>query len=118
MLAGVVVLAISSAAQGGVELVKDGRAVSEIVIAPDAIQAVKLAAQDLQKHLKQMSGAELPILETPSPGVASRVYVGESQCTRELGFQPARFRTSGLEILAEKDHVILVGPDKQRDPCP
>jgi hypothetical protein len=69
-------------------------------------------------HLKQMSGAALPIVTTPSPGVASRVYVGESRFTRELGFQPARFSTSGLEILAEKDHVILVGPDKQRDPCP
>ena len=71
MLAGIVLLAISSAAQGGVELVKDGRAVSEIVIAPDAIQAVKLAAEDLQKHLKQMSGAELPIVTASSPGVAS-----------------------------------------------
>jgi hypothetical protein len=52
MLAVVVVLAASSASRGEVELVKDGRAVSEIVIAPDASQAVQLAAQDLQKHLK------------------------------------------------------------------
>ena len=118
LLAGVVVLAIGSAAQGEVELVRDGRAVSEIVIAADAIQAVKLAAQDLQKHLAQMSGAELPIVTAPSPGVASRVYVGESPSTRELGFKPAPFRTSGLEILAEKNYVILAGPDKQREPCP
>lgn len=118
MLAGVVVLAISSAAQGEVELVKEGRAVSEIVIAPDAIQPVRLAAQDLQMHLRQMSGAELSIVETPSPGVANRVYVGESRFTRELGFQPAPFCTSGFEILAEKNHVILFGPDRQRDPCP
>jgi len=118
MVAGVVGLAISCAAQGEVELVRDGRAVSEIVIAADAIQVVKLAALDLQMHLKQMSGAELPIVQAPSPGVAARVYVGESHFTRELGFKPASFRTSGLEILAEKNHVILVGPDKQRDPCP
>lgn len=107
VVASVVGLAISSAALGEVELVKDGRAVSEIVIAADAIQVVKLAALDLQMHLKQMSGAELPIVVAPSPDVAARVYVGESQFTRELGFKPASFRTSGLEILAEENHVIL-----------
>jgi hypothetical protein len=112
------VLVLACAAHGGVDLVKDGRVVSEIVIASDAIQAVRLAAQDLQEHLKRMSGAELPIVEAPSPGVPSRVYVGESEFARKLGFKPARFTTSGLEILAEKTHVILVGPDKQRDPCP
>jgi hypothetical protein len=101
MLAGVVVFTISAASQGEVELVKDGRAVSEIVIAPDAIQAVKLAAQDLQEHLKQMSGAELPIVQAPSPSVTSHVYVGESPFTRELGFQPAAFSTSGFEILGK-----------------
>ncbi len=118
LLAGLVMLALACAAHGGVDLVKDGRAVSEIMIAPDAIQAVRLAAQDLQEHLKRMSGAELPIVEVPSPGVPSRVYVGESEFTRKLGFKPAPFTTSGLEILAEKNHVILAGPDKQRDPCP
>lgn len=118
MLAGTAALAICAAARGEVPLVKDGRAVSEIVIAPDAIQAVKLAAQDLQKHLQQMSGAELPIVAAPTPGMASRVYVGQSPSTRELGFQPARFRTSGLEILAKQDHVILAGLDKQRERCP
>ncbi|MBN2506265.1 MAG: DUF4838 domain-containing protein [Verrucomicrobia bacterium] len=118
ILAGLAGIALVCSAQAGVELVKDGRAVSEIVIAQDAIQAVRVAAQDLQTHLKRMSGAELPIVEAPSPSVPSRVYVGESEFTRNLGFQPAQFNTSGLEILAEKDHVILVGPDKQRDPCP
>ena len=111
-------LAVASRAHAGVDLVREGRAVSEIVIAPDAIQAVKLAAKDLQKHLKLMSGAELPIVRAPSPGVRSRVYVGESEWTRKIGFKPFLFTTSGLEILAEKDHVILVGPDKQRAPCP
>jgi hypothetical protein len=44
--------------------------------------------------------------------------VGESEFTRKLGFKPASFTTSGLEILAEKNYVILLGPDKQRAACP
>ncbi len=102
----------------GGDLVKEGRAVSDIVIAPDANQSVKLAALDLQKHIKLMSGAELPIVHAPTPGLASHVYVGESEFTRKLGFKPFPFTTSGLEILAEKNYVILVGPDKLRAPCP
>ena len=112
------VLSLAAAACGAVDLVEAGRPVAEIVIARDAIQAVKLAAQDLQKHLKLMSGAELPIVQAPSPGVRSQVYVGLSEFTHKLGFKPAAFSTSGLEILAEKSHVILFGPDKQRKPSP
>ena len=37
----------------------------------------------------------------------SQVYVGVSEFTRKLGFKPAAFVTSGLEILAEKNSVIL-----------
>ena len=81
-------------------------------------QTAKLAAQDLQKHLKLMSGAELPIVPAPSVNVPSQVYVGASEITRKRGFRPAGFTTSGLEILAEKNHVILAGPDKQRPPSP
>lgn len=98
----------------GVELVKDGKAVSEIVVAKDALQGVKLAAGDLQKHLELISGAKLPIVAAPTPGVENQVYVGESEFTKKLGFVPAKFNNSGFEIVAEGHHVILAGPDKQR----
>ena len=42
-----------------VELVKAGRAVAEIVLAKDANQGMKLAADDLQLYLGKFSGAEL-----------------------------------------------------------
>jgi len=118
VVASLILLAVTCPAEAGVDLVREGRAVSEIVVAPDALQVVRLAAQDLQKHLKLICGAELPIVAAPSPGVPNQVYVGESDFTRRLGFKPAHFATSGLEILVEKNYVILVGPDKQRAPCP
>ena len=118
VVASLILLAVACPAQAGVDLVRDGRAVSEIVVAPDAIQVVRLAAQDLQRHLKLISGAELPIVTAPSPGVPNQVYVGESEFTKRLGFKPASFSTSGLEILARGNYVILAGPDKQRAPCP
>jgi len=99
-------------ALGAVDLVENGRAVCEIVIAADAVPGVKLAAADLQRHLELISGARVAIVDAPSPGVRSRVYVGASAFTRKLGFHPAAFGGSGLEIVARDDYVILDGPTR------
>lgn len=101
-----------------VELVRNGAPVSEIVLAPDSLQIVKLAAQDLQTHLELISGARVPIVDSPTPGGKNQVYVGKSRFTAELGFQPADFNSSGLEILAKGNYVILAGTDIQREPPP
>ncbi len=101
-----------------VELIKEGKPVSEIVISKDAIQCVKLAAEDLRKHLELISGAKLPIVNAPSPGVRNQIYVGGSKFTRKLGFVPAKFKNSAYEILVKDNYVILNGPDKQRKLSP
>ena len=95
-----------------VQLVKNGEAVSEIVIAENAVQGVRLAAEDLQKHLEWISGAKLSIVNAPSLNVKSQVYVGENEFTRKLGFKPTKFNNSGLEIVAKDSYVILDGPNK------
>jgi len=110
LLPALLVLSAAATSPGAVDLVRQGRAVSEIVVAGDAPRAVKLAAEDLQKHLELISGARLPVVHAPSPGVKSRVYVGQSELTRKLGFKPAAFGNSGLEIVAKDNYVILDGP--------
>ncbi len=97
-----------------VELVKDGKAMAEIVIAGDAITGVKLAADDLQKHLELISGAKLMIVNAPSPDVKNQVYIGTSEFTDKLGFKLGTFNNSGFEIVAKDNYVILAGVDKMR----
>ena len=97
---------------GQVDLVKDGTAVSEIVLAKDANQSMKLAAKDIHAYLKQISGADLPIVEAPTPGVKNQIYTGASEFTKRLGFTPAEFNTSGYEIVAKRNYVILSGMDR------
>jgi hypothetical protein len=99
-----------------VELVKDGKAVAEIVTPPDANQSVKLASKDLQDYLKKISGAELKIVNSPTPDVKNQIYVGESEFTKKLGFTPARFNNSGFEIIAKDNYVILAGYDRLSKP--
>lgn len=112
------IFAFAVTAAADVTLIKDGTPVSDIVIAADAPRGVKLAAEDLQKHLKLISGAEVPIVDKPSANVANHVYVGPSEFTRKLGFKPTPFTNSGLEILAKDNHVILDGPLKHWKPSP
>lgn len=105
-------------ATAAVTLVENGAPVAEIVIADDAPQGVKLAAEDLQKHLKLISDAQVPIVTNPSADVANQIYVGPSEFTEKLGFQPTVFSNSGLEVLAKDNYLILDGPLKQWQPSP
>ena len=105
------VLFLSDAA-ARVEVVRDGTAVSEIVLAKDANQSMKLAAMDLQDYLKQISGAKVPIVEAPTSSANNQVYVGASEFTKRLGFTPASLETSGYELVARKNYVILSGFDR------
>jgi len=95
-----------------VALVADGKPVSEIVLSDEATPSVKIAAEELQRHLKSMSGAELPIVSEASPGVANQVYVGESDTTRKLGVSLDDVKDDGFKIVAAKNHVILAGRQK------
>jgi hypothetical protein len=101
-----------------VELVREGKPTAEIIITKDAVQGIKLAAEELQKHLELISGARLPIVNAPSPDVKSQVYVGQSEFTKALGFKPAKFKSSGLEIVVKDNYVILTGPNKHYKESP
>ena len=105
-------LLMASAAHGAstVPLVVSGKPVAEIVMAADASPSVKTAATELQKHLKAISGASLPIVPGPTADVANQIYVGESDGTRKLGFSLDGIKHDGFKIVAADNHVIVAGP--------
>ena len=74
LLSSVLALGALQAWAGPVELVKDGKAVAEIVLAKDANQGMKLAADDLQLYLGKISGAELKIVNPPLPAATFRIF--------------------------------------------
>lgn len=101
-----------------VTLVQDGLPRAEIIIAEKPPRSVRVAAQELQDHIFQMSGARLPIRTRPAGGLA-RIYVGESVGTRELklsaqGLQHGAFRTvtgeGWLALLGEDTDFVPVEP--------
>ena len=53
-------------AEGSLWLAREGKPVAEIVVPKGADQVVVLAGAELQKWVKAISGAELPIVDSPT----------------------------------------------------
>lgn len=102
---------LSSASILAVDIVKDGKAVAEIVVAKDATPAAKTSGEELQKHLEKISGAKLNVVESPSADVANQIYVGESEFTRKLGLNLSDVKYDGYKIIAKGNYLILAGVD-------
>lgn len=104
----IVAIALTSAANA-VELVNEGKAVSEIVLSSKASPSVQTAAQQLQINLELISGAKIPIVQTATDSAKNYIYVGESEATKKLGFSLEGIKDDGFKIVAEKNYVILAG---------
>lgn len=109
-------------------LVRDGKATSEIVIAEEPAPIVPIAAEELQRVLMEISGAELPIVTEPTGGDTTAVYVGRSPHTDALGIEvddldfDAYRMVSGdnwLALLGRDDEFMIPEPyDRSRDDLP
>jgi hypothetical protein len=68
-----------------ITLIHDGRSPYTITIASDATLADRRAAEELREHLRQVTGAELPIRnEAEAAANAPRIHVGLSEHVRQL----------------------------------
>lgn len=92
-------------------LVKDGRAHCEIVIAGQSPRSVRLAADELQHYLRQISGAEIPISTAPSPHIDQRIYIGRSTYTDDLGISDEDLQHGAYRMVSGTDWLVLIGHD-------
>ncbi len=114
MFSSFAVMALSGSIYAGVDLVKDGKPVAEIVMPENALSSVKLAAAELQKHLELISGAKLQIVTKPTDDVRNKIYVGEGEYTKKLGITVDDLKLEGFKIIAKDNYLALVGRDEQR----
>ena len=95
---------------GALDLVQDGKAAAEIVVASDAHPGTLRAAEDLQYHINKISGAKLQIVNKSSANVKNQLYVGISPETKKLKYTLPKFNNSGYDILVKGSYAILAGP--------
>jgi len=110
---GVGALCGSGCAEAALVLVREGQATAAIVLAAESTRSARLAAAELQDHVRVMSGATLPILSEKEkrPAGVAPIYVGESAATRAMGLPSHRFAPHECLVRVTAEHMVLIGRD-------
>ena len=72
-------------AAAALELVRDGKPTASIVMAREPTRAAQFAAFELQWHIRQITGATLPIVRDAFKAKGVKILVGPSQATAAVG---------------------------------
>lgn len=105
------------AAAGPLTLTRDGQPAAVIVLAEKPTRAAQFAALELQWHVKEISGAVLPIIRDSTVhgsevhGSGARIYVGDTAAARELGLTQEAFKLQEYAVRSGKREIVLVGKD-------
>jgi hypothetical protein len=97
------------AADGGV-------AKAQIVVAKDASPSTQYAAQELQRFLKEISGAELPIVDDSTPVKAPEIVLGANKHFAELSKGKVDIASLGKEgyVLRSRGKNLLIAGGEPR----
>lgn len=112
LLFSMLLFVIPAFAQNNLTIVSNGKSDFVIALANDAIPAERTAAQELQNHLKQISGATLPIKsEVDVREGDSQIMVGAGTRAQKLAAQPNIMATGSdsFVVLSKDNRVILAG---------
>lgn len=106
---------LSMTAALAANIVDNGQAKAEIVIAPEPTRLVSLAAADLQTYIRKISGAELPIVSEPGE-MPVKLYVGSSPAVEALGISIEGLAHGGFRLVSGPDYLVMLGPDYDFEP--
>ena len=99
------------------DLVRDGKAVSTIVVPDQATETEQGAANRLVKYLKMASGAELPIVKESAvqalakPGGKTLISVGKTDLAGQAGVTDKGLKYDGYRLVVKGKTLYLLGRD-------
>ena len=94
-------------------IAEKGRSRFQIVVSRDGSPSTQHAAKELQGFLKEMTGAELPIVDDGTPMGEHEIILGKNARLRRLGIE-VDFKTLGNEgyvIRTAGPHLVIAGGD-------
>lgn len=111
ILVGLILTASTSAHSQSnfVDLVRERVPRASIVIAKDPTPSARLAALELQYHVRLITGALLPIKTDQDKVAGLRILVGDSDAARKLGFRGDDFQPQEYLIKFVPAAIILIG---------
>ena len=89
-----------------VTLVRGGEACSTIVVATEPTPAARLAALELQYHIRKITGAVVPVRTDRETVEGTRILVGESEATAALGIEGDKIQPLEYVIRFRPDTLI------------
>ena len=94
-------------------LTRDGKSLARIVVAKDACRIIRAAAEELQLHIEQATGARLPVVKDDQLDGerAPLILIGESRATKALGYDLARFKFEEFAVYIAASRIVLIGRD-------
>ena len=72
-------LALAGIAGFSADLVKDGQAAGVIVLSPNPTRSARFAAAELNYHIEKMTGARLPVTDSPQSGKTNTIIREEKR---------------------------------------
>jgi hypothetical protein len=106
----------AAAAAADLPLVTDGRCDYSIVLPANATPAERRAGDELRAHLKQMSGAELPVISDDQPLPARAIVLGgKNRHLDTLGVKldPDKLGEEGFVLHTVGERVVIAGTGRR-----
>lgn len=89
-------------------LVENQKPQAQLVIAQDATQSTRQAAQILQQYIEKSTSAKIAL--SNKPGTLPAIHIGETAYTKAQGLKPANLDEDGFIIkTVDKNNLVIVG---------
>ncbi|MHB1460144.1 MAG: DUF4838 domain-containing protein [Armatimonadota bacterium] len=93
------------------ELVRKGKPNASIVVARRSTMSVDFALQELQYHLRQITGITLPVAYDDQKVTGVRILLGESKATKTLKLPGKPFSSQEYMLRFTPSTLVLMGKD-------
>lgn len=89
----------------------EGQARAQIVVAEKASPSTRYAAEELQRFLKEITGAELPLVTDAAPLAAHEILVGKNDhfFPANISLDTDNLGKEGYTIRANEKYLVIVG---------
>ncbi|MHC4872805.1 MAG: DUF4838 domain-containing protein [Planctomycetota bacterium] len=111
-----IVLSICNSSIAQQFIIKDTKPNAQIITVKDPDGSVKLAAEELQRCLRKITGAELPLVNTVDENIKIKIYVGKSKYTDDLKIDTTNLKHGAYIVRSGKYWLALIGGDKRFNP--
>ena len=92
-------------------VISGGKSYAEIIVDSNAPDMVEFAAIELRDHIAMVTGVKIDIHNSPKNIDSIKIFVGDSQYSREVGITTEDLKSDGFRIVSKDNWIAIVGRD-------